>query len=265
MRIVINHLTRMRALRVCAAGIDVETQRHVRPVLAGSGQLTNSLLHDRGGPFDIGVEVELGPTTTAGRSPEIEDRIFKPAQARAIRTLSHSEFWSLLNGASSRRLKEVFGNDLGRMGATSCGVSQGCGAASLGCLIPANRPRLSLQTRPGKPAQVRIWVTDGDFHLDLSVTDVRLYQADLATPAEQLVQDLDRRMLRGVGVILSVGLTRPFATSPEQTPVHWLQVNNIHLDDRPIWAHAASVASQQHAATRTHTPASPRRSGRWRS
>jgi hypothetical protein len=243
-RIVINHLTRMRALRVCTAGIDVETQRHIRPVLAGSGQLTNSLLHDRGGPFHIGVELELGPTTAVPRRPEIEDHIFQPAPTKAVRTLSDTEFWSLLNAVSSRRLKEVFGDDLSQMGATSCGVSEGCGAASLGCLIPAKRPGLSLRTRPGKPAQVRIWVTDGDFHLDLSVTDVRLYQTDLATPADQVVQDLNRRMRRGVRVILSVGLTRPFATSPEQTPVHWLQVNNIHLEDRPIWGHAASVASQ---------------------
>ncbi len=243
MRIVICHLTRMRAPHVCVAGIDMETQRHVRPVLPGSQQLMNSLLHDRGGPFDIGVEVEFGPTTTVVRRPEVEDRVCKPAQTRAVRTLPDTEFWSLLNGASSRRLKEVFGNDLSPMGATSCGVSEGRGAASLGCLIPANRPRLSLRARPGRPAQIRIWLTDGEFHLDLSVTDVRLYEADLATPAERVVREIDRRMRRGVGVILSVGLTRLFATSPQYPAVHWLQVNNIHLEDRPVWGLGARAAN----------------------
>ena len=135
----------------------------------------------------------------------------------------------------------VFGNDLSPMGATSCGVSEGCGIVSLGCLIPANRPRLSGRAHQGRPAQIRIWVTDGEFHLDLSVTDVRLYQPDLATPVERVVRDLDRRMRRGVPVILSVGLTRPFATSPEHLPVHWLQVNNIHLEDEPVWSRGASV------------------------
>ncbi len=241
MHIVINHLTRMRAPHVCVAGIDAETQRHVRPVLPGSQQLTSSLLRNRGGLLDIGVEVELGPTTAVARRPEVEDCIFKPAQTRAVRTLSDTEFWSLLNDVSSRRLKEIFGDDLSPMGATSCGVSKGRGAASLGCLIPANRPRLSLRTRQGRPAQIRIWLTDGEFHLDLSVTDVRLYQADLATPTERVVRDIDRRMRRGVAVILSVGLTRPFATSPEYSAAHWLQVNNIHLEDRPVWILGPSV------------------------
>jgi len=241
-RIVINHLTRMRAPHVCVAGIDVETQRHVRPVLPGVQQLTTALLRPHGGPFDIAVEVDLGRTSDAARQPEVEDRIFERVRAKTVRTLSDIEFWTLLNAAASRRLKEVFGNDLRPVGATSCGVSEGCGTASLGCLIPANRPRLSVRARQGKPAQIRIWATDGELNLDLSVTDVRLYQADLATPVRQVVRDIDRRMRRGVAVILSVGLTRPFATSPEYSPVHWLQVNNIHLEDKPVWSRGATVA-----------------------
>ena len=35
MRIVINHLTRMRAGYICAAGVEANTLQHVRPVLLG--------------------------------------------------------------------------------------------------------------------------------------------------------------------------------------------------------------------------------------
>ena len=225
----------MRAPYVCVAGIDVETQRHVRPVLPGAQQLTTALLRTHGGPLDMAVEADLGHTSDAARPPEVEDRIFEPARVRAIRTLSDHAFWSLLEAASSHRLSTVFGDDLTPIGATSCGVRVGCGAASLACLVPTNRPRLSLRARQGRPAQIRIWVTDGQFHLDLSVTDVRLYESDLATPAERAVKDIDRRLRRGAGVILSLGLTRPFATSPKLPAMHWLQVNNVHLDDQPVW------------------------------
>ena len=36
-------------------------------------------------------------------------------------------------------------------------------------------------------------------------------------------------------LLLSVGLTRPFAPSPDAPPIHWLQVNNIHLEPDPCW------------------------------
>jgi hypothetical protein len=36
-------------------------------------------------------------------------------------------------------------------------------------------------------------------------------------------------------VILSVGLTRPFRKWGDSEERHWLQVNNIHLEDDPLW------------------------------
>ena len=78
-------------------------------------------------------------------------------------------------------------------------------------------------------------VYDGDYDLDLSVTDIRLYQADHVAPNTDLVARIERRLNSDTGVILSVGLTRPFASSPDLPPMHWLQVNNIHLNDDPTW------------------------------
>ena len=44
-----------------------------------------------------------------------------------------------------------------------------------------------------------------------------------------------RRIKRGVGVILSVGLARAFQVSGDTARRHWLQVNNLHLEDDPAW------------------------------
>jgi hypothetical protein len=49
------------------------------------------------------------------------------------------------------------------------------------------------------------------------------------------MQRVAERIVGGTGLLLSVGLTRPFSNSPSSPPVHWLQVNNIHLEDDPTW------------------------------
>ena len=69
----------------------------------------------------------------------------------------------------------------------------------------------------------------------LSVTDIRLYGEDHVTPVAERVQTVQARVARGVDVILAVGLTRPFSSNPSLPPVHWLQVNAIHLADDPAW------------------------------
>ena len=44
-----------------------------------------------------------------------------------------------------------------------------------------------------------------------------------------------RRLRSGVGVVLAVGLTRASGGSPDYPPLHWLQVNGLHLEDEPDW------------------------------
>ena len=67
--------------------------------------------------------------------------------------------------------------------------------------------------------------------MNLSVTDLRLYNDDLMTPDQDAVNEVSRAIRRGAGVILSVGVGRPH---PPKTPRHWLQVNNIHLKSDPL-------------------------------
>ena len=91
------------------------------------------------------------------------------------------------------------------------------------------------KNRPGKPSQIRMQFSDGDYVLDCGVTDIRLYRDDHVTPDTKRVERVAKRLKSATGLILSVGLTRPYASSPDFSPVHWLQVNNIHLQDDPIW------------------------------
>jgi len=69
----------------------------------------------------------------------------------------------------------------------------------------------------------------------LLLQDIRLFANDYVTPDMDVMKRVNERIQAGIGVILSVGLTRPFTPSPELAPQHWLQVNNIHLEDNPIW------------------------------
>jgi hypothetical protein len=71
--------------------------------------------------------------------------------------------------------------------------------------------------------------------VDLSVTDLRLYEKDHKTPRRKLVADVQERIEAGVESILSLGLTRPWRKQGDTTERHWLQVNNIHLKDDPLW------------------------------
>jgi hypothetical protein len=71
--------------------------------------------------------------------------------------------------------------------------------------------------------------------VDLSVNDLRLYERDGRTPRRDRVQSVQKRLEAGVETILSVGLTRPWRKRNDDAERHWLQLNNIHLKDNPLW------------------------------
>jgi hypothetical protein len=98
----------------------------------------------------------------------------------------------------------------------------------LGCLAPKKRPSLYVDHR----GAVRIALGKAN----LSVADLRLYERDHKTPRRDLVASLQRRLQAGVEAILSVGLTRPWRKHEDTAERHWLQVNNVHLHDDPLWS-----------------------------
>lgn len=223
MKIVVTHLTRMRAPFICVAGIDLATGKHVRPVLE-SGQLGRSLLAHSGGPFDIGAIVELGPTRYTGRAPETEDWRFDRRKAYRTDCLSPADVWDRLTAISHERIVDIFGPDLRRQGDTYA-VDSGRGRLSLGCLASPTQPLLCINPYN----KIRMRIRDGEQVMWLPVTDLRLYEEDHSTPRREHVRQLAGRIANGTPIILSVGLTRPFLKAGDSVARHWLQVNNVHL------------------------------------
>jgi hypothetical protein len=213
----------------CAAGIDVNAPRHVRPVLR-HGRLTTDLLRTNGGPFDLGSVVYLGSTTNAGHPPELEDHRFDPATARWLSDDDPEGFWKALDGIAHEDLAEIFGPEL-ELWDESGTVDVGEGHASLGCLKPEKQPWMYVDHR----GTVRLVLDYLMPSVDLSVTDLRLYEKDGRTPRRDLVQNVQMRLEAGVETILSVGLTRPWQKRGDDAERHWLQLNNIHLKDDPLW------------------------------
>jgi hypothetical protein len=237
MKIVVTHLTRMQRGTVCVAGLNLETGHHVRPVQP-MGVLQSRLTAPRGGPFDMATIVDLGATRPVPSPPEIEDVEITWWHTRAVHLVEPSLFWETLQFVARPTLRELFGPALrtvGRSGRQRAVTDLKTGSASLGVLRPFGRPRLTLDRKPDGREVIRMQVWDGELRLDLGVTDLRLYADDGGRPDTERVREISARLNRGTPALLGVGLTRPFAARPSEKPVHWLQVNNLHLEDDPAW------------------------------
>ena len=230
MRIVINHLTRMQQGCMCTAGIDLDRGLHVRPVL--DRQVSTDMLSMHGGPFDIGRIVDLGQTQFVGKVPEVEDHLFEASAARYVGDMPAQEFWVLLEHAAQEKLGAIFGPDLERVGQT-CAVAETYGLRSLGCFW-ASAARLFLEDRPSG-RKIRFAFQSGEYAFNVPVTDIRLYAADHVMPRAEMVEQVAAKVAALPRVLVSVGLSRPFKKSPGEPSRHWLQVNNIHLQDDPCW------------------------------
>lgn len=233
MRIVINHLTRMGAGYVCAAGVDLASFEHVRPVLQDAA-LPFDVLARYGGPFEIARVLELGSPRANPHPPHVEDRVIVPAQARSRGSLSPGAFWELLERLVKTTLGEIFGSPLRRVGRSSCGTDAGQGTASLGCFRPSRPPQLCCVEQGSRP-RIRMQIDDGQFNVQVGVTDIRLYGDDHLTPCRPTVERIAARLDDPAKIILGVGLTRPYQSSTEPEPAHWVQVNSIHLAADPVW------------------------------
>jgi hypothetical protein len=212
---------------ICVAGIEPDTNQHVRPVL-NHGRLPRNLLRKEGGVFEIGALVDLGATTEVGHAPEVEDHEFSIANLKYRHKLKPDEFWKYLTETSENRLAAIFGDELRQRGST-CTVDVEAGEASLGNLTPERISYLGINAWH----KIRIHVSDGKARPDLSVTDIRLYRNDQQTPRRRIVESVGSRLPK-TGVVLAVGLTRPWRKNGDTAQRHWLQVNNIHLEEDPL-------------------------------
>jgi hypothetical protein len=114
--------------------------------------------------------------------------------------------------------------------------------ASLGCLVPSRVTDLVVERRHtplGPRDSLRIALDVGRYHFVLPLTDLRFARLHHSGSRwlfhHELVADVRGRLLDGVPVVLSVGLSRAFQRSADDRPRHWLQVNNVHLRDGSLW------------------------------
>jgi hypothetical protein len=228
MKIVVNHLTRMQPGCICVAGIDMDTGRHVRPVLERT-RLTSDLLSRNGGPFDFGSVVDLGETRYIGQLPETEDYLFDLRRTARLEDPEPDKFWTMLREASRSTLFEIFGDALKQQGAT-CAVDTGAGHASLGSL---SLPKVHVQL--DRYGTIRVPLASAGLYANLPVTDLRFYEDDYRTPRSAVVENFAHRLRGGELAILSIGLTRPWQRPGDVVTRHWLQVNNIILEGDPLW------------------------------
>jgi hypothetical protein len=214
----------MGGKRICVAGLS-ERNGHVRPLPTDS-QLARSQIP---GTWALGRIVELGPTKSVSSAPRYEDREFKLASIAPVTTMSAAAFWERISKEAESLLSVIFG-DAFQVNANGKGfVSPGQGDASLGLLRLDEKPTMYDDYKENP----RLRFGDGAVSVDCAITDVRLRRADNVSLNASAVAEL-RALLRDSNeIILSVGLT--YATVPENAPKHWLQVNNVHCSDQPLW------------------------------
>lgn len=217
----------MQSPRICIAGIEVDSKRHLRPVTAPDDLITRSLLAEEGGPLQLGAGVELGPTTATPNRPETEDHFCQTGNREALGVLSGQEYLDLLTRVEGDDLGTAFGPGLRRNGNTYA-MKSGGGEHSLVCIRANQGTRLSIDFEKPYlrlPEQTKV-----------KVTDVRFFEPDQKTLRKDVVTDVNARLGDGVGAFLMFGLSRPWARPGEDEELHWLQLNGICLEDSPLGA-----------------------------
>jgi hypothetical protein len=224
-RIIVNHLTRMRSPRICVAGINTASFEHVRPVTPSTDLITRELLRDNDGPFSVGALVDLGDVVPCPKTPQTEDHEFNAMRAERIKDLTDDEYLYVLGKVSDADFQAAFGPDLVTIRPRKLAVPAGCGTQSL-AVVHVVEPKLQiifgklyLVLASPIPAAIRI-------------TDVRFYEPD-ETIKRGVVKDVNRRLASGVTAYAMLGLAQA-KFDEDGGDVHWLMANGLCLADRPV-------------------------------
>jgi hypothetical protein len=127
-------------------------------------------------------------------------------------------------------LEEAFGADLQRR-EWKYAVDAGQGECSLACVRAERIPSLEVDDRYGK---LQLRFNDPEKPAYFTVTDLQFVEADHVTLRQELIEDVQGRLQRGTGVRIMFGLARAFRAAGDDASRHWLQVNGLCLEDRPI-------------------------------
>jgi hypothetical protein len=217
----------MTGSRVCVAGIDTATYRHVRPVTPAGDHLTRALLRENGGPFGAGALVDIGSVVACPTAPETEDHEFDMTRARRVSDVDDEVYLGLLGALGEADIQAAFGPALIEVRPRKFAVPVKCGERSL-AVVPAVASELFIKSdklyfrlsSPATPAEVR-------------VTDVRFYTADLRIKRD-VVEDVNRRLAAGTRTYAMLGLARAIHDDATGQDLHWLMANGLCLTDRAV-------------------------------
>lgn len=215
----------MKAPRICIAGIEVNSKRHLRPVTAPDDLITRSLLIEEGGSLQLGAGVDLGQTREVPNRPETEDHFCQTRDFDVLGVLSDREYLDLLAGVDDGDIATAFGPGLQRNGRTYAMDLDG-GDHSLACVRAGKGERLAIDFE-----KLYLRTTEG---AKVKVTDIRFFESDQKTLCRDVVTDVNDRLRDGVGAYLMFGLSRPWARPGENEELHWLQLNGVCLEDSPL-------------------------------
>jgi hypothetical protein len=230
MEIVVNHLTRMRTQeRICVAGVDVDRGRHVRPTTSRSDLLTRELLSENGGPLEVAAVVDIAGAAHAPNPPETEDHRVRARDLRSVRVLDGDDYLEVLSNIADDDLENAFGSPLQRR-EWKYAIDASEGERSLAVVRARRRPELEV----GRYGKLQLRFNDPDRPAFLSVADVRFVEADHTTIRTGVVDDVQARLRRGVAAYVMFGLARAFRAIGDDQERHWLQVNGLCLEDKPV-------------------------------
>ncbi len=232
MQIVVNHLTRMHEGRICVAGINPVSRRHVRPVPEFGETFERGLLAANGQQLRVGALVDLGDVSPRPDLPHSEDQVTSLSELRLVRYLDRAEYLRALESVRVYSLTDAFGTELDHSG-RSFTLKEGTGKRSLAVLRKNTREikvEIKKNRKTGKET-VRLACRLAGKRVNLSLTDLRLYKReDETTLDREMIGKLQDQLAQANSCYLMLGLGR--AWSPDQSePVHWLQANGIAVAD----------------------------------
>jgi hypothetical protein len=217
----------MTGQRICVAGIDTATYRHVRPVTPPSNPLTRVLLRENGGPFGAGALVDIGRVTACPDAPETEDHRFETKRAERVNDVGDEAYLELLEATGEPDVQAAFGSALVEVRPCKFAVPAGRGERSL-AVLPVVAPELRIRND-----KLYLRLSPPALSADLRVTDVRFYTADL-TVKRDVVNDVCRRLAAGTRAYAMLGLARAIRDDATGQDLHWLMANGLCLADRAV-------------------------------
>jgi hypothetical protein len=252
--IIITDVTRMKAPRVCIAGV-MEDGQSIRPVFP-YGNIEEDWLYENGRaiirPF---AKINLNLIEPRNNPPHCEDWVIQPESRRFLGLLNEQDKKALLAKITDPSVEKIFGAEMQTTPGHFIREREGC--RSLGTVHARIVTRVILGKYDGKLDYRIEFVDESGCIYELAVTDLgfRYFvehslrpELGLARLASNLVQQFHQGE-----VYLRIGLARP--TWKEHPHCCFLQVNSIYTF--PDYLNGCCFADYNHKAALEKTELNP--------